>query len=126
MPNPVAFFAIHADDVARARAFYEAVFGWRFEPWGPPDFYLIETGEEGDSAPSGALHGRMEPLTGTGMRGFECSIAVASADETLARLEAAGGTVMGGKAHIPGVGWVVRFTDPEGNMAAAVQYEARP
>jgi hypothetical protein len=31
--------AINADDVQRARRFYEAVFGWRFEPWGPPNFY---------------------------------------------------------------------------------------
>jgi predicted enzyme related to lactoylglutathione lyase len=28
MPNNVSFFAINADDVPRARKFYEAVFGW--------------------------------------------------------------------------------------------------
>ena len=33
-------------DVPRARDFYQKVFGWSFEPWGPPNFYLIETGEE--------------------------------------------------------------------------------
>ena len=47
MPNNLSFFAINADDVPRARTFYEAVFGWGFEPWGPPDFYLIETGKGG-------------------------------------------------------------------------------
>ena len=36
MPANLAAFAIHVDDVDRARAFYEAVFGWVFEPWGPP------------------------------------------------------------------------------------------
>src|ERR1700677_2630636 len=41
MPNNLSSFAIHVDDTDRARAFYEAVFGWRFEAWGPPDFYLI-------------------------------------------------------------------------------------
>ena len=41
MPNDVSFFAINADDVPRARQFYSAVFGWKFEPWGPPGFYLI-------------------------------------------------------------------------------------
>ena len=38
MSNPVEFFAINADDVPRARQFYTAVFGWNFEPWGPPGF----------------------------------------------------------------------------------------
>ena len=36
MPNDVAHFAIHADDCQRAKRFYEEVFGWTFEPWGPP------------------------------------------------------------------------------------------
>ena len=36
MPNNLASFAIHVDDVDRARRFYQAVFGWNFEPWGPP------------------------------------------------------------------------------------------
>ena len=43
MTNDVDFFAINADDVPRARNFYETVFGWGFEPWGPPGFYLIAT-----------------------------------------------------------------------------------
>ena len=46
MANNLASFAIRVDDVDRARAFYEAVFAWRFEPWGPPGFYLIHTGDE--------------------------------------------------------------------------------
>ena len=53
MPNNLSSFAIHADDVQRARRFYEAVFGWRFEPWGPPDFYLIHTGDEARPASKG-------------------------------------------------------------------------
>ncbi len=44
MPNNIDRFAIHADDVSRARRFYENVFGWKFEAWGPPDFYLVTTG----------------------------------------------------------------------------------
>jgi predicted enzyme related to lactoylglutathione lyase len=27
------------------------------------------------------------------------------------------------KAAIPGVGWVVKFLDPEGNLACAVHYD---
>ena len=39
--------AINADDVQRAKAFYETVFGWRFEPWGPPDYYQAHEAGEG-------------------------------------------------------------------------------
>ena len=45
MPNDIAHFAIHADDCQRAKAFYEKVFGWTFEPWGPPNFWRIELRE---------------------------------------------------------------------------------
>jgi len=36
MPNNVKHFAIHADDIQRARTFYEKTFGWQFKPWWPP------------------------------------------------------------------------------------------
>jgi predicted enzyme related to lactoylglutathione lyase len=44
--------------VPRARKFYETVFGWGFEPWGPPNFYLIETDKGGVTAVAGALERR--------------------------------------------------------------------
>jgi len=31
MSTPVAHFAINADDLPRARRFYENVFGWKFQ-----------------------------------------------------------------------------------------------
>lgn len=121
MSNHVAFFAIHADEVERARRFYERVFGWRFEAWGPPDFYLVSTGA--DASVRGALHQREEPLQGTGMRGWECSVSVTSVVEIAERIAEHGGTVITEEAEIPGVGRVIRFEDTEGNVAAAVQYE---
>ena len=56
MPNNVKHFAVHAEDVDRARKFYEGTLGWRFIPWGPPNFYLIKTGTEED--PGGQGHFR--------------------------------------------------------------------
>jgi bleomycin resistance family protein len=44
MTNHIAHFEIFANDVERARKFYEKVFAWRFEVAGPPGFYLIQTG----------------------------------------------------------------------------------
>ena len=73
MPNDVVHFAIHANDCQRAKAFYEAVFGWSFEPWGPPNFWLIHTSPSGIR---GALQERRVPVEGQGMTGFECTIGV--------------------------------------------------
>lgn len=122
MSSPLAFFAVHADDVERARAFYEGVFGWQFESWGPPNFYLISTGTSIDQHLRGALQQRAEPLTGTGIRGFECSVAVSSVDDASRSIESHGGTVILPKTQIPGIGWVVRFRDTENNEVAAVEY----
>lgn len=119
--SEMVFFAIHADDVSRARDFYAGVFAWRFEPWGPPEFYLIQSGE-GQGAVRGALQPRLEPLEGRGMRGYECSISVPDVDLTATLIERHGGAILMPRAAIPGVGWLVKFRDTEGNEAAIIQY----
>jgi predicted enzyme related to lactoylglutathione lyase len=124
MPNNVDFFAINADDVPRARTFYAAVFGWSFEPWGPPNFYLIETGKEPMTVSGGALQERRELAPGQRMIGFECTIAVANIDQTMRAIEANGGRIAAPKFHIPTVGTVAYFFDTEGNVAGICQREA--
>jgi hypothetical protein len=123
MSNNVVHFAIHADDVERARAFYEAVFGWRFEAWGPPGFYDVSTGTGDRPGIHGALHGRDEPLTGAGTRGFTCTVAVDDLDDTRARVVESGGTITYERVEIPTVGTLVQFLDTEGNELAAMVYE---
>ena len=78
MPNNVKHFAINADDVPRARAFYEKAFGWQFTPWGPPGFYLIRTGTKDDPGVHGALQGRREIVAGKPMFGLVLSAPSAS------------------------------------------------
>ena len=123
MTANLAAFAIHADDVERAVSFYEAVFGWRFEPWGPPGFYLIQTGPDDSPGVQGLLHKRHEPRSGTGLNGFEPTFAVDDVDAVLAAVEANGGTVTVGKSPIPTVGVLIRFLDTEGNDVGAMKYE---
>jgi uncharacterized protein len=119
MPNPISHFAIHADDCERAKRFYESVCGWTFEPWGPPGFWRIHTGQAGLE---GALHGRHEALSGAGLRGFECTIAVEDLDATAAAIETHEGRVTMQPFSIEGVGRVLRFEDTEGNQVSAMQY----
>jgi uncharacterized protein len=126
MPNDVSFFAINADDVPRARQFYSAVFDWKFEPWGPPGFYLIATGREPDGGHSGGLQERRELVPGQKMIGFECTVSVENIDQTIRAVEANGGRVVAPKFHIPTVGTIAYVADTEGNVVGLSQPEPRP
>ncbi|MEZ4455298.1 MAG: VOC family protein [Gemmatimonadales bacterium] len=126
MPNNLASFAIHVDDVTRARQFYEAVFGWQFEPWGPPDFYLIHTGDDRSPGVQGLMHKRMEPRGAGGPNCFECTIAVDDLDAVTRAVSAHGGKILMAGAAIPGVGVLTRFEDLDGNVVGAMVYERPP
>ena len=121
----VAHFAVNADDIDRARAFYAGVFGWRFEAWGPPGFFLITTGDGDNPGVRGALQQRQAPLTGTGNRGYECTISCDDIAAVAAAVEQHGGTILLPPVEIPTVGTMIRFRDTEGNEAGAMQYAAR-
>ncbi|HSP28287.1 MAG TPA: VOC family protein [Ilumatobacteraceae bacterium] len=123
MANNVVHFAIHADDVERARRFYESVFDWRFEAWGPPGFYNVDTGDDEHPGIHGALHGRDEPLTGAGIRGFTCTVAVDDLGEIRDRVVANGGSVHYDEMVIPTVGRHMQFLDTEGNEFSAMVYD---
>jgi len=127
MPNDVSFFAINADDVPRARQFYSAVFNWKFEPWGPPGFYLITTGGEAEGVGhSGGLQERRELVPGQKMIGFECTVSVENIDQAIRAAEANGGRVVAPKFHIPTVGTIAYIADTEGNVVGLSQPEPRP
>ena len=131
MPSPpeypvatVAHFAINADDVNRARRFYERVFGWKFEPWGPPGFFQIQTAAGSKPGILGALQKRRELVPGQPTIGYECTISVADVDAVAATVVANGGTILIPRTLIPTVGYLIFFRDPEGNVAGAMQYDA--
>jgi uncharacterized protein len=111
-------FAINCGDVERARRFYEAVFGWKSMPWGPPGFYQMDTG-----GIQGALQQRREIVEGKAMFGAEISIGVDDIDKTSAAVLKNGGKIVMPKVAIPTVGTLVFLEDPEGNIIGAMQYE---
>ncbi len=125
MPN-LYHFAINADDVPRAKRFYERALGWKFNAWGPPQFYMIDTGGNGAPSPvQGSLQGRRELVPGQRMTGFECTIEVPSIDATAAAVVEAGGKVIMQKSIIVGVGALMFFADTEGNVFGAIQPDAQ-
>jgi uncharacterized protein len=119
MAGTVHHFAIHADDLGRAMAFYGAVFGWTFEPWGPPDFFQIK-----GAGMAGALEKRQTPLSGEGIRAFEVTVSVDDLAATQAAVLANGGKITMTPFRIPTVGELIWIEDTEGNRVGAMKYEA--
>jgi predicted enzyme related to lactoylglutathione lyase len=123
--SQVAHYAINADDVDRALRFYQNVFGWKFQAYGPPGFYVVD---EQSAKPTvrlrGALQKRREIVPGVGMRGFECTISVESIEDAAGRIEKNGGKIVMPVCTLAGVGRLLFFQDPEGNIAGAMQYDS--
>jgi hypothetical protein len=125
MANHIAHFEIFATDVERGRRFYETVFGWKFEVGGPPDFYQILTGPpvEGGITRGLIAKRQMGPAAEGNINSIRCTVSVESIKATAAAIEAAGGKLRSAIIEIPGIGRLVEFTDTEGNIACAMQYE---
>jgi len=120
--NELCHFAVNADDVERARAFYASVFGWTIFPWGPPGFYAVRTKPGDGPATDGAIQQRREIVPGKPMFGLECTFGVADVDAIAAAVEAAGGKIVMPKVTIPGICDLIFFEDTEGNVAGAARY----
>ena len=120
--NKLAHFDIHSGDTNRSKAFYEKVFDWKCSSYpGAEDFFQINAS---DGSVIGAISGRRYNPDSKDIFGFECSITVDDVEETVAAVEAAGGKTLMPKTAIPHVGWIAKFLDPEGNLFAAIKYDA--
>ena len=118
MTARVGHFAIECEDVERAKAFYEAVFGWPIVPWGPPGYYHIqEAGILGD------LRARREGWSAGPGDGVLITVNVENVRETTAAVEKAGGKIAMAEYRIEGVGNLIYFVDTEGNRIGAIQYD---
>jgi len=121
MSHNLSFFAIHAEDLPKAQRFYEKVFGWKFQPWGPPGFLLIETGDKNAPGVPGALQNRYELIPGQRLTGFECTIDTADIDATAAAVVKHGGKIIMPKCEIPTVGHLIKIQDTDGNVMCVKQ-----
>lgn len=121
--NNLRHFAIECDDVERARAFYEHVFGWEIRPWGPPGFYQIFTGVPESPGVQGALQKREAPLSGDGSHGVQPTFGVEDLASIIREVEANGGRLVMPEYRIEGVGNLIYFEDPEGNRIGAMKYD---
>jgi len=121
MKNKVTHFAIHIDDMDRAKIFYEGVFDWGFASYGPTDFFQIKVDKTEGGELIGALQSRNYSPVKEKIIGLECTISVGNVDEIIKRVEDKGGQILMPKTAIPYVGWITKFLDTEGNLVCAMQ-----
>ena len=102
--NRVVHFDVYADDVDRAIAFYQKVFGWTIEKVAWMDYWLIKTGE-GEPGIDGGLSRRENPTQGAVPQfGFTCTVDVEDARAAFAAALAAGGSEVHQPSPVPGGG----------------------
>ncbi len=120
----VGHFAIECDDVERAKAFYETVFGWTITPWGPPNYYHIRTGTVEHPGILGDLRERHDKAAGTGpgVSGYVCTIGVGDLKAVLAAVEANGGRIHSQPYFIEHVGTIAYIEDSEANRVGLIQH----
>lgn len=121
MKNKLTHFAIHIDDIERAKIFYGEVFDWGFASYGPQDFLQIKADKTDNGELIGALQSRHYSPLKEKLIGLECTITVENVDEIIQRVENNGGQILMAKTAIPYVGWITKFLDTEGNLVCAMQ-----
>jgi predicted enzyme related to lactoylglutathione lyase len=110
--SAIVHFDVPAEDTARARMFYEQLFGWKYESWPGMDFYLVSTMNlDGTPGVGGGLGKRMDPSQRM-MNYF----GVASIDAAMKMVTSLGGKLITGKMPVPGMGYLANCMDTEGNF----------
>jgi len=119
----VAHFSINANDMERAKAFYTDVFGWSFQAYGPPGFYMIQ-GAGGPGGMHASLQKRRDIVPGKSIFGLECTLSVENSEKAEAAIKKAGGKIVMPRAVLAGIGKLFFFEDPEGNIIGVMEYDA--
>jgi predicted enzyme related to lactoylglutathione lyase len=120
--NRVIHFEIQADDIERAKKFYENVLGWKVHQMmtkeqGGMDYWGLETGDSGPGI-NGGLYKRPDEDK---LYVYDCTVDVADLDKAMEAVKANGGTITKEKSEIPGVGWFAGAKDTEGNRFGLMQ-----
>src|SRR5262245_58920172 len=124
--NAVVHFEMPYDDRKRMAKFYESAFDWKTKVLGEEmgNYVLATTTETDDTGPKrpGAINGGFYQKNPT-WPGQHPSVVIAvdNIQDSIKRVTAAGGKVLGEPMEIPGVGQYVSFNDTEGNRVSMLQ-----
>lgn len=107
----IVHFDVPAEDVERAKKFYSALFGWKFESYPEMEYNLITTTNlDGTPGIGGGMGKRMDPSQRI-MNYF----GVASIDAAMKEVKLLGGSILTDKMAVPQMGYLANCLDTEGN-----------
>jgi uncharacterized protein len=123
MSNRVVHFEIQADDVNRAKRFYEETFGWKIEQMmtkekGGMNYWGLTTGPDGTPGINGGMY---ERTASNPLHTYDCTIMVEDIDAAVKTVCENKGQILKEKMEIPGVGWFASALDTEGNKFGLMQ-----
>jgi len=121
VPNAVTHFEIYAQEPAELAEFYRQLFGWQIEKAVGVDYFFIQT----EPSKSGSLRGGLLRRPIEGPRSWVHYVHVDSLDGSLRRLEQLGGKLVHPKTAVPKTGWYAVVEDPQGNIFALFQPDAK-
>lgn len=127
--NRIVHFEIQAENIERAMKFYTEVFGWEFPKWMDEPLYMGVMTAPKDSKEPGINGGLLirkgsAPANGQPVNAFVCTVQVENIDETIKKIEAAGGTLALPKYAIMNMAWQAYYKDTEGNIFGIHQADA--
>lgn len=116
------YFDLTVQDLGRARAFFEAVLGWRFERFPMPyEYYRIQAGPEHEPGIDGGIGAVKDTAIAAGRPMSQLTVPVPNLDRTLAEVVTQGGRVIEPKMAIPTIGWYATCEEPGGLRFGLIQ-----
>ena len=116
------YFDLTVRDLGQARAFFEKVFGWRFEKFQMPyGYYRIQAGPEGEPGIDGGIGSVTDAPVSGGKPLTQVTVPVPNLDQVISLVQSSGGSIVEPKMLIPGIGWYATCAEPGGLCFGIIQ-----
>jgi predicted enzyme related to lactoylglutathione lyase len=115
MANSFVHLELNASDLSKAKAFYGALFGWRFQDLDMGQHGIYSTFKT-DEGPGGGIIS----MPG-GNPGWLSYVGVKDIQQSTDQARSLGATILIGPQEIPRIGWMTLLQDPTGSTIAIFQ-----
>jgi predicted enzyme related to lactoylglutathione lyase len=118
--NSITHFEIYGEHPIAIADFYQKALGWKVEQMPGVGYWRIQTG----AGEGPALHGGLTYKAIPNLNGWMLFVQVESLDETVAKIEHLGGSIVRPKTAVPRTAWVTIVSDPAKNIFGVWQADA--
>ena len=121
MSSLVTHFEIYGERPVALADFYRKAFGWQVEQMEGIGYWRIQMG----AVEGPALHGGLTYCAIPDLNGWLLFVNVDSLDETVARIQHLGGSIVRPKTAVPRTAWVTIVSDPARNIFGVWQADPK-